>query len=72
MSRRHRTAFDFVQVNDLKAISASGIVIGPLGCAQRRSQSEAPDSSHAIDADSHAASAINASAYHSTCRLTSK
>ncbi|MCV9934845.1 hypothetical protein OIU35_00575 [Boseaceae bacterium BT-24-1] len=42
-------------MNDLKAISASGIIIGPLGSAQRRSQSQAPDPSHAIDADSHVA-----------------
>jgi hypothetical protein len=71
VSGRHHTAFDFVQVNDLEAISASGIIIGPLGSAQRRSQSQAPDPSRAIDADSHAALRHHRQHY-STCRLTSK
>ena len=55
VSRCRGTSLDLVQVDDLEAVFAPGVITRALGCAQRGPERQATDPPHSLDANPHVA-----------------
>ena len=47
------TALEFIEVNHIQSVGLAGIVRRSMRCAHGGPQCQTPDTSHAVDADSH-------------------
>ena len=53
MGRRFDAALQFVDMNDIKPVTGTGIAIRPIDAAKCGSQGKPPNAAHAVDANSH-------------------